>query len=743
MAAKKEPLEWKLITDRGHWNKVTVKRLAAQLKRLENREIEFLILEPSRAVGGTSCLQAAWEFDPAEGMSYALEFGSTMKDGKNIFLRNYPVPQAQLEKVFEEYLTGQAVPDCSGWLYVNIFRPVPLVKCGQLHWDFPSRTFQDTHAFTEAVNAYDCRNRENWHPDFTAVAYSVIYLSFQFCEKEEPPLQKNEKLLKKKKIPGSDYSLFSVKARIQAENQTFFTEGELLKAVHNQLAGRFTGIWKDTFILQRDDAETDGPLFSLYRGSFGRRAMVIASNGENSLYQKIHQELEKNQTLSADFTLRPRGEHDKISFVDGFPDGVWFHHIRNAAKASAPLKKTIRLASSGNGVAAENCLKAFFAAPDQILLPYADALSVWLYRNQDELDTENLLAFAWNLLERSGEIECVKTALLLTELINHPWREEDKQMLRELGQADEFTFYVLMNMEQWENREEEIFHLAQKVHGWGRIFAVHHLQPATEEIKAWLLHEGIDNTILPEYSSLETAQKINLTEVVKNSTPDSTDLLDAGKIITSMIKGGPTLDISAYDGKKELLRSFLEKAAKARPGGGLYQIVFTIELYAENTHRKKILQQAKDILQSAACLDYLRQQLKKGKYVFLAAMEGLDAARGVKIAFRRDWEANANLLHLLHKPEDIQEMVDFFVEKSASQDKPPAVTPFPGLETMTYRTILQVIEESQVDIDEEKLLRFGLSRPGKIWQELTRDHIRNMQKQGLLQGYGTEKTGSL
>lgn len=627
-----KPLKWELSTDGGHWNKVTVKCLEAQLKRFEKREIRFLILQPSRTIGETAYLQAAWEFDPAEGMSYALEFGFRMQDGKNMILRNYPAPQAQLEKVFKEYLTEQIVPNCSGWLYVNIFNPVPLVKGGQLHWNFPSRTFQDTHAFTEAVNEYDSRNEKNWHPDFTAVAYSVIYLSLRFCEKKEPPLQENEELIKKEEIPGSAYSFFFVRARIQAENQTFFTEGELLKAVHNQIAGRFSGIWEDTFILKREDAETDGPLYSFYRGSFGRRAFGIAASGEKSIYRKIHQELEKNQALPADFTLRPRGENDKISFVDGLPDGVFYYHIRNAAKVSAPLKKIIRLASSGDGVAAENCLKAFFTAPDQILLPYANALSVWLYRHQDELNTENLLAFAWNLLERSGEIECVKTALLLTELINHPWHKEDKQMLRELGQADEFTFYVLQNMRQWENREEEIFHLARKVHGWGRIFAVHYLQPVNEEMKAWLLHEGIDNTIMPEYSSLETAQKINLTEVVKSSTPDSTDLLDAGKIITSMIKGGPTLDISAWQGKKELLRSFLEKAAKARPGGDLYQIVFTIELYAENTHRKKILQQAKDILQSAACQDYLKQQLKKGKYVFLAAMEGLDATRRIKLA---------------------------------------------------------------------------------------------------------------
>lgn len=387
-----------------------------------------------------------------------------------------------------------------------------------------------------------------------------------------------------------------------------FTEGELLKAVHNQLAGRYTGIWKEAFILKRTEAKADGPLLSFYQGPLGRRAMGIASSGEQSLYQKIHHELEKKGSLSPDFTLRPPKESQKSSFIDGFPDGVGYHHAYVPMPVPRPLKKAFRLASQGDGVAAENCLKAFFADSDEILLPYMDALGSWLYRHQESLDVYKLLDFAWNLMERSGEIECVKAALFLTAQSRHPWEEKDKEMLRELGQADEFTFHVLRNMENWESRDAEIFQLAQKVHGWGRIFAVHQLQPCNEEVKAWLLHEGIDNIILPEYSSLEAAQKIDLAEVVRNCQPDSADLLDAGKILCSMIKGGPAPGIEAYHGKKELLRSFLEKIGKAEPDGTLYQMAFYVQQYAERTHRKKIVQQAEQILQTPVCLEYLQKQ---------------------------------------------------------------------------------------------------------------------------------------
>ncbi len=733
MAVKKRALGWELKTDLENYGRVTGKRLAEQLERLEQRAIKFLVLQPSRMIGETAFLQASYEYDPTEGMSYGIEFGFRLKDGKIMILRNYPAPQSQLEKIFEEYFTVQRVPNFTGWLFVNIFNSVPFVGRGQLHWNFPPQSFQDTHTFVEAVHAYSPGNAGNWHPEFTAVAYPVCYLDLVCCDKEEPHLQENEKLIRKEEIPGSPYSRFTIKARLKAENKEAFTEGELLKAVHNQLAGRYTGIWKDTFILKRTGAEGDGPLLSFYRGPFGRRAMGIASSGEQSLYQKIYQELEEKGSLFPDFTLRPPKESQEYTFIDGFLDGVGYHHAYVPMPVPRPLKKVFRLASQGDGVAAENCLKAFFADPDEILLPYMDALGSWLYRHQDALDVHNLLDFAWNLMERSGEIECIKTALFLTAQSRHPWEEKDKERLRELGQADEFTFHVLRNMENWENRDAEIFRLAQKVHGWGRIFAVHQLQPCNEEVKAWLLHEGIDNIILPEYSSLEAAQKINLTEVVKNSQPDSADLLDAGKILCSMIKGGPVPGIEAYHGKKELLRSFLEKIGKAEPDGTLYQMAFYVQQYAERTHRKKIVQQAEQILQTPVCLKYLQKQQEQGNLVFLAAMEGLDAAQGAKIAFRRDWEANFHLLHLLDKTADIQEMADFFVEKVAGgKENCLDGQIFLNLEMEAYQTILQVIDENQVDIAEEKLLQFGLTLPGKSCKKLTRAHIQRLKEQGRL-----------
>ena len=78
-------------------------------------------------------------------------------------------------------------------------------------------------------------------------------------------------------------------------------------------------------------------------------------------------------------------------------------------------------------------------------------------------------------------------------------------------------------------------------------------------------------------------------------------------------------------------------------------------------------------------------------------------------------------------------MADFFVEKVAAGKADGLDSQiFLNLAMETYQTILQVIDESQVDIDEEKLLQFGLTLPGKSCKKLTRAHIQRLKEQGCL-----------
>ena len=53
----------------------------------------------------------------------------------------------------------------------------------------------------------------------------------------------------------------------------------------------------------------------------------------------------------------------------------------------------------------------------------------------------------------------------------------------------------------------EILELAKKVRGWGRIHCVDFIEPENDEIKEWLLLNGVDNDVVPAYSALRVFEK--------------------------------------------------------------------------------------------------------------------------------------------------------------------------------------------------------------------------------------------
>ena len=181
------------------------------------------------------------------------------------------------------------------------------------------------------------------------------------------------------------------------------------------------------------------------------------------------------------------------------------------------------------------------------MLAYVDAAQKWILDHSEELDAQNLYLFARHLLFYAPEVESVKLALSLLEIISVSGDEELRQAIRELAASDEFTLFALFAVSNWENKNEEIFHMAQKVHGWGRIHAVERLEPDTDEIRHWLLREGVHNDVMPEYSALTVANKIGSLEIVQTSDRNSEDFVAAGIILGALIQceGGPTDGIEA------------------------------------------------------------------------------------------------------------------------------------------------------------------------------------------------------
>ena len=63
---------------------------------------------------------------------------------------------------------------------------------------------------------------------------------------------------------------------------------------------------------------------------------------------------------------------------------------------------------------------------------------------------------------------------------------------------------------------QSYFQLAQKLRGWGRIHAISMLKATNEEIRSWLLAEGWQNNIMPEYSAITIIKRTKLADLLQS-----------------------------------------------------------------------------------------------------------------------------------------------------------------------------------------------------------------------------------
>lgn len=173
-----------------------------------------------------------------------------------------------------------------------------------------------------------------------------------------------------------------------------------------------------------------------------------------------------------------------------------------------------------------------------------------------DLKPEDIFKMAGVLTLSSEHVECVKIGLELLELF--PIEDDDvKEIVRTLGLCDEFTLFAVWDMRNWENGNAEIFELAKKVHGWGRIHAVRELKPETDEIKHWLLTEGTVNDVINAYSSLTCWHKSDAKKILfEEPTPE--EYRGIATLIEGLLDEGPVAGISALKDAETIMRRFLE-----------------------------------------------------------------------------------------------------------------------------------------------------------------------------------------
>ena len=453
-----------------------------------------------------------------------------------------------------------------------------------------------------------------------------------------------------------------------------------------------------------------------------------------SIFDKIDDELQYADELPKSFTVQTKKSSDELVWEDGAQDGVYVYHNRYPTPDIKPLINAIREISANNYSLAETMLLDFFNDENNVMISCIDEVQTWILTNSDDLDGERIYFFARSLLINTQEKEIVKFAISVLEIMNLQDDDSVIEIVEEMGLSDEFTLFTIYLFSKLKNGNENIFEMAQKVHGWGRIHAVEWLEPTTEEIKDWLLHEGI-NHIMPEYSGVEVANKIGLVERLQAATPTSREYVELGNILQAVLMGidGP-LRYDAYKHTDEATEHFLAKVVFAPPNEEIYDVLRTIEIHFDDEKNHKYqdyVKRTQEVLSSPECEEYLKGKMKNGKCLWLASQLGIDCSQEIKKAFQENWKENNHLVHFLNNENDILEVAKHFLNNVEEEDiiNPPNKL-FGGVAITTYENIIKKISGYQST--EEELLLLGLRAPVKRSISVTLSRLHEWKKNDRL-----------
>ena len=279
-----------------------------------------------------------------------------------------------------------------------------------------------------------------------------------------------------------------------------------------------------------------------------------------SVYTRILEAL-KNGSLPRGFSL-DLPDQSGIRFLPGAKDGILCYHTAHqelSDEVFGIIGEAIRNASENDEEAAySQFLQLTQKYPAYVLW---DAVQDSIIDQKDHLNQSNVFSFAiFRLILEGTDIECVKIGIIITEIFSEPV-PKFKEVLRNLALYEEFTLYVISHMRNWQDRDLEMFEIAKKVTGWGRIFAAESMEPVNQEISDWFLYEGYKNDVLYNYSALTACLKSNLIFRLRNHTLSDSDYHAASRLIIELTDETPLGGLSEFSGAEELLELYLDEAS--------------------------------------------------------------------------------------------------------------------------------------------------------------------------------------
>ncbi|MCK6506028.1 hypothetical protein L6R53_22035 [Myxococcota bacterium] len=237
---------------------------------------------------------------------------------------------------------------------------------------------------------------------------------------------------------------------------------------------------------------------------------------------------------------------DGVRFAAGARDGIALHHLDavDEPEVAQEVVRLLRDVLADGGLARLPELYAAMVA--HRALTWVDQLGPGIAR-APQPDPNRLYALALWLATQAPDREPVKAGIAMLALLELDG--DELGLLRLLGSHDEFTLYAVVALSaQSEEPEQELWSLARRVTGWGRIHAVQRLcDTGDPEIKDWLLREGFRNDVTDRYLALSCAVAGDLALALADPVDDAL-LFAATDLLGALIEpAGPTAGMEAWE----------------------------------------------------------------------------------------------------------------------------------------------------------------------------------------------------
>ena len=201
-----------------------------------------------------------------------------------------------------------------------------------------------------------------------------------------------------------------------------------------------------------------------------------------------------NDQLEDNFTLANWDEELKErNFVDGYIDAVARYDMdaideRNLEGIINEIENAIILLSNSNFNEADR----WFAdlGEKYRIINIAYLIVGYLGDNNEDLYLDNIFQGSMYLLTESKNIESVKAGLVMLAMFQFDY--QIKNIIRLFAQADEFTYFAVRTMDEWENSNLDIFDTAKRTTGWGRVYAMEMLVPTNIYIRNWMVENALN-----------------------------------------------------------------------------------------------------------------------------------------------------------------------------------------------------------------------------------------------------------